>query len=53
MAERMHRFDWDTEDAYWRTNYRTRPYAASQRSRTICEPNGTRMSTVGNRRGNR
>lgn len=21
--------DWDAEDTYWRTNYRTRPYASS------------------------
>ena len=23
------RIDWTDEDAYWRTNYRTRPYASS------------------------
>lgn len=27
MADRD--FTWDDEDAYWRTNYRTRPYGAS------------------------
>lgn len=27
MADRV--FTWDDEDAYWRTNYRTRPYASS------------------------
>ena len=28
MAERNQPFDWNTEDEYWRTNYRTRPYAS-------------------------
>ena len=27
MADRD--FNWDDEDAYWRTNYRTRPYGSS------------------------
>jgi hypothetical protein len=29
MADRNDRFDWKDEDTYWRTNYRTRPYASS------------------------
>ena len=28
MADRADRFTWDDEDTYWRTNYRTRPYAS-------------------------
>ena len=29
MAERTSATDWNTEDAYWRNSYRTRPYAGS------------------------
>ena len=29
MADRTNANDWDTEDTYWRTAYRTRPYAGS------------------------
>jgi hypothetical protein len=29
MAERRNSTDWNTEDAYWRSSYRTRPYAGS------------------------
>jgi hypothetical protein len=29
MADRDKPVDWDLEDEYWRTNYRTRPYVAS------------------------
>ena len=29
MADRTNSTDWDTEDAYWRTSYKTRPYAGS------------------------
>ena len=29
MADRNSTFDWNTEDEYWRQNYRTRPYATS------------------------
>src|SRR4029453_2994777 len=29
MAERTNSTDWNTEDAYWGTSYRTRPYAGS------------------------
>ena len=29
MAERTYSTDWNTEDAYWRNAYRTRPYAGS------------------------
>lgn len=29
MAEHNERPEWNTEDEYWRTNYRTRPYGAS------------------------
>ena len=29
MAERNDRFNWDDDDNYWRSNYRTRPYASS------------------------
>ena len=29
MADRSRTFDWNTEDEYWRQNYRTRPYATS------------------------
>jgi hypothetical protein len=28
MADRIIPVDWESEDEYWRTNYRTRPYAA-------------------------
>jgi hypothetical protein len=28
MADRKDQFDWKSEDEYWRTNYRNRPYAA-------------------------
>ena len=28
MADRVTPTDWDTEDVYWRTAYRTRPYAS-------------------------
>ena len=31
MAEH-NRFDWNDEDSYWRTNYRSRPYASSASS---------------------
>ena len=27
----LHLIDWGTEDAYWRDNYRTRPYASADR----------------------
>jgi hypothetical protein len=27
MAEQPKRIDWDADDAYWKTNFRTRPYA--------------------------
>ena len=29
MAERMNPMDWNAEDTYWRSNYRSRPYASS------------------------
>jgi hypothetical protein len=29
MAERTNSTDWNTEDAYWKNSYRTRPYAGS------------------------
>ena len=29
MADRSDLSGWDEEDAYWTTNYRTRPYASS------------------------
>ena len=29
MADMQNRSSWTEEDAYWRTNYRTRPYASS------------------------
>ena len=29
MAETHNRSSWTDEDTYWRTNYRTRPYASS------------------------
>jgi hypothetical protein len=29
MADKHDRFDWNDDDAYWRNNYRSRPYAAS------------------------
>jgi hypothetical protein len=29
MADRFDRQAWDDEDAYWRSNYTTRPYAQS------------------------
>jgi len=29
MADQKKQFGWDDEDAYWRTNYRDRPYASS------------------------
>ena len=29
MAEQNDRFAWTDDDSYWRTNYRTRPYASS------------------------
>ena len=29
MADMHNRSSWTEEDAYWRTNYRTRPYASS------------------------
>jgi hypothetical protein len=29
MADRADRLTWEDEDSYWRTNYRTRPYASS------------------------
>ncbi len=28
MADRINPLNWDDEDTYWQTNYRTRPYAA-------------------------
>lgn len=28
MADRTDAFDWNAEDEYWRTNYRTRPYVS-------------------------
>jgi len=27
MTEQFKRIDWDEEDAYWKSNFRTRPYA--------------------------
>ena len=29
MANQDTRLGWDSEDAYWRTNYRNRPYASA------------------------
>ena len=29
MADRNDKLRWEDEDSYWRTNYRTRPYASS------------------------
>ncbi len=29
MADQFDRTGWDEEDEYWRTNYRSRPYASS------------------------
>jgi hypothetical protein len=30
MAEHTTRVDWDAEDAYWKTNFRNRPYVTDQ-----------------------
>jgi hypothetical protein len=30
MADRAERFAWEDEDAYWRSNYRNRPYVSSE-----------------------
>jgi hypothetical protein len=35
MADMNARSGWSDEDTYWRTNYRTRPYASSEGSTTI------------------
>jgi hypothetical protein len=32
VADIGYRSDWTDEDAYWRSNYHTRPYASSERS---------------------
>jgi len=29
MADHNTQLNWDSEDAYWKTNYRNRPYASS------------------------
>jgi len=29
MGDQEYRFTWDDEDSYWRTNFRSRPYASS------------------------
>ena len=29
MAAPMDKFNWEEEDEYWRSNYRTRPYASA------------------------
>lgn len=29
MADRMNPTDWNAEESYWKSNYRTRPYAGS------------------------
>jgi hypothetical protein len=29
MSDRNDRLEWDDEDAYWRTNYRNRPYVSA------------------------
>jgi hypothetical protein len=29
MADQTNRLQWNEEDAYWRTNYRNRPYGSS------------------------
>jgi hypothetical protein len=39
MAERHFDSDWNDEDAYWRTNFRNRPYAsAGNRAYDFYEP---------------
>jgi hypothetical protein len=30
--------EWSTEDAYWRTNYKTRPYASSSSDYSFYQP---------------
>jgi hypothetical protein len=30
MADQMKPTNWESEDSYWKTNYRNRPYAANQ-----------------------
>jgi hypothetical protein len=30
MTDQTKRMDWDTEDAYWKTNFKSRPYATEQ-----------------------
>ena len=38
MAERSQQFRWDDEDEYWRKNFRTRPYASSDRDYEFYQP---------------
>lgn len=38
MPERNNPLDWDAEDAYWRTNYPQRPYAAGSRDYEAVRP---------------
>jgi len=35
MADRTNTFDWNEEDKYWRSNYRTRPYASTDEYETF------------------
>ena len=44
--------DWTAEDDYWRTNYKTRPYASGSaydvifRSWTFCSPSATEIGVA-------
>jgi hypothetical protein len=38
MTDQNNQFGWDDEDKYWRTNYRNRPYATSEREYDFYQP---------------
>ena len=38
MAERTQQSGWDGEDEYWRKNFRSRPYASSERDYEFYQP---------------